>query len=819
MPVVVVESPAKAKTVGKYLGRGYKVVASFGHVRDLPQKDGSVDPDNGFEMTWQVPAESQKRIKEICDALKSDADLILATDPDREGEAISWHIRELVQRRRGLRLNGEPKRVVFNAVTESAVTQAMKEPRGIDMELVDAYLARRALDYLVGYRLSPVLWRKLPGAKSAGRVQSVCVRIISERESEIERFESKEYWNVTALFSTGDGGQFEARLNFLDGRKLGAHDITGQEMAEHAAARIRESEFIVGRVEEKPVSGRPPLPFTTATLQQEASRQLKLSPRMTMQTAQKLYETGLITYMRTDGVDMAAEAVTAVRRQIRKQFGADAVPASPNRHKTRAKNAQEAHECIRPTDPACGADSLGRLDAAQRNLYRLILQRTMACQMKPARFLQTRVDIHSADRGIGLRATGRVMRFAGHTAVYNEGKDEAEAPGDTSQSARLPVLKEGDPVITRKVSPSQHHTLPPPRFTEASLIKKMVELGIGRPSTYSTVVTTIQERGYVERDKMYLRPVPIGRLLTIFLQTYFGQYVEYEFTARMEEELDEISGGRKSRNDVLDRFWSGFSQSVAAASELRIGDVIESLSDTVIPAIRHLEGSRSCPQCGDGRLRLRISRNGNAHVGCSNNPECAFALTFDGTAMHIGPKLLGSDPDSGQDVSSHSGRYGPYVQVADGDGPKRASVPKDMDADGINLETALKLLALPRLIGPHPDDGKPVQAGIGRYGPYVRHDGSYAKLAGSEEAFSVGMNRAVDLLSAAPRRSAATSRSAKQLGEHPQGGAVTLRNGRYGPYVNWKRVNASVNRGQEYDSVTLEDALRLLEAKQKDRNS
>ena len=777
-------------------------------------------------MKWEVPAASRKHIQNIASALQSDNDLILATDPDREGEAISWHIQEVLRRRRGLRLPGEPKRVVFNAVTEQAVRKAMLEPRGIDMELVDAYLARRALDYLVGYTLSPVLWRKLPGARSAGRVQSVCVRIIVEREMEIEAFAAREYWSVTALCAAPGGDEFEAKLTHLDGNKLGRFDLPDEPAALRAAQAVSERAFAVASVSKKPVFSNPPPPFMTSTLQQDASRRLGMSPKRAMQTAQRLYEAGLITYMRTDGVDMAPEAVAGARREIKGRFGAAFLPKQPKRYKTRVKNAQEAHECIRPTEMGRDAGALKGAMADELRLYELIWKRAIACQMNPARFLQTAADILSTDGAVGLRASGRVTEFKGFTAVYGDrsdanGKDPEDDPETAAESnARLPDLREGDRIACASVTPRQHFTQPPPRYSEASLVKRMVELGIGRPSTYSSIVSTIQDRGYVSRKSGRLVPEPNGRLLTIFLKQYFQKYVEFEFTAGLEEELDDVSGGRKNRQDVLDRFWQEFEAAVAAASDLRIGDVLDRLSDMIVPTLlpAREDGAdiRLCPRCGRGRLNLRTSRNG-AFIGCSAYPECRFLLSLDGGETRPEPSSIGADPETGLEVTLSRGRFGPYLQLGPfergQEKPKRVTLPKELEPDSVDLEMALALLSLPRTVGAHPDDGEPVEAGIGRYGPFVRHRKKYAKLANTAEALEIGMNRAVDLLSQGPSRGRASSKTLKELGEHPEGGAVTVMDGRYGPYVKWDKTNATLPKSMDPSSVSLDDAIELINRK------
>ena len=837
MPVVVVESPAKAKTIERYLGPGYRVLASFGHVRDLPEKNGSVDPDNEFAMKWEVQASSQKRIKAIADALSGDNELILATDPDREGEAISWHVQELLRRRRGVRLTGEAKRVVFNAVTKPAVQEAMRNPRTIDMELVDAYLARRALDYLVGYTLSPVLWRKLPGARSAGRVQSVCVRLIVEREAEIQAFRPQEYWSVVARLRTERGEEFLAKLTMLDGKKLKKHDLETEEMAGRAVDAIRNSRFRVSGIDSKPTTRNPSAPFVTATLQQEASIKLRFNPRRTMRLAQALYEAGLITYMRTDGIEMAPEAIEAARKEIQGRFGSEYLPRSRRTYRNKAKNAQEAHECIRPTNLSLDGRAVSVSDSDQRRLYDLIWKRTVASQMQSARFLQTTCELRSDDERTGLRATGRVIQFDGFLKLLApaEGQRGADAKKDmksgNGENERLPELSEGERTELVAVDPAQHFTQPPPRFTEATLVKRMVELGIGRPSTYSSIVATIQDRGYVEAEKGSLLPKGTGWMLTGFLMTYFATYVGYEFTAGLEEELDDVSGGRKKRLDVLEQFWNGFSAAVANTEGLRIGEVLDQLSDMLVPQVLQTNGAqgdiRICPNCGNGRLTLRTGRGSGAFLGCSAYPECQFVLSLDGTKTETTTEVpavrkLGVDPETELEVTSRSGRFGPYLQLGErGKGkkkPKSISIPKGMDAQTLGLETALSLLALPRPVGNHPDDGEPIEAGIGRYGPYLKHGRKYVSVADANEVLTVGMNRAVELLAQGTKQSRGRSGASqgKDLGEHPKdGGTIRLLDGRYGPYVKWNRVNASLPKGTDPGTFSIEQAVELIEGKRR----
>ncbi len=832
MPVVVVESPAKAKTINKYLGSDYTVLASYGHVRDLPPKDGSVDPDHGFEMKWEVASDSKKHVKAIADALKEDPALILATDPDREGEAISWHLEEALRNRKALKADTPVSRVVFNAITKSAVTEAMKNPRDVDRDLVEAYLARRALDYLVGFNLSPVLWRKLPGSRSAGRVQSVALRIIVEREMEIEAFNAQEYWTVKAVLDTPRGQSFEARLTVLGGKKLDKFDIPDETAAELAVSAIESRDLTVKSVEAKPGTRNPSPPFMTSTLQQEASRKFGFGARQTMQIAQRLYEAGHITYMRTDGIDMAPEAVSAARDAIKARYDASYVPANPRVYKNKAKNAQEAHECIRPTRMTEDVASLKLADPDQRRLYDLIWKRTLASQMEAARLERTTVDIASADGQVELRATGQVITFDGFLRVYEEGRDDVIDDDDKV----LPQIMEGEPAKKQSITPDQHFTQPPPRYTEATLVKKMEEIGIGRPSTYASIVTTIQDRGYVRKEKNRLFPEDKGRLVTVFLVEYFRKYVGYDFTAKLESELDDITNGDREWQDVLSRFWRDFKAAIEETSELRITDVLDKINEVLEP---HLfppteDGGdpRLCPNCGAGRLSMRTARSGGAFIGCSNYPDCRYTRAFGppGTEPESGippeGKLLGED--AGDQIWVHKGRFGPYVQrgvvTEDNKKPPRQGVPDGWEPAEISLAQAVKLLELPRLIGQHPEDGVNIWANIGRYGPYLKHaettsfkGGTNANLESIEEVWEVGMNRAVQLIDEkkASRGRGRQAKTLKDLGEHPdRGGAVAIMDGKYGPYVKWEKVNATLPDNTEPDNVTMELAVQLIEERE-----
>ena len=823
MNLVVVESPAKAKTINKYLGSDYVVLASYGHVRDLPAKDGSVKPDEDFEMLWDVDPKAAKRLNDIADAAKGAERIILATDPDREGEAISWHVLEVLQKKKAVK-GAKVERVVFNAITKSAVTEAMKNPRDIDMELVEAYLARRALDYLVGFTLSPVLWRKLPGSRSAGRVQSVALRLVVDREIEIERFKTQEYWSVEADVSAG-GDPFLARMVKHQGKRLTKFDLGNEGSAQAAQAAVKAATFKISAVEMKPARRSPAPPFTTSTLQQEASRKLGFSAQRTMQAAQKLYEgidiggetVGLITYMRTDGVQSAPEALDEARTVIAGLYGREYVPESARIYKTKAKNAQEAHEAIRPTSLARNPGSL-RLESDLGRLYELVWKRMIASQMEAARIERTSIDLESADGQTALRATGQVVLFDGYLAVYEEGRDDDA----DDEGGRLPQVKEGADARVIAARADQHFTEPPPRYSEASLVKKMEELGIGRPSTYASVLTVLRDREYVRMDKNRFIPEDKGRLVTAFLEQFFRRYVEYDFTAALEEKLDLVSAGELNWKALLREFWEGFHSAVGEISELRVTHVLDALNEALGPHIfpARADGTdpRGCPTCGTGQLSLKTGKFG-AFIGCSNYPECRFtrqiAQSDSEAAADNGDRELGVDPETGLTVFLKSGRFGPYVQLGEEGKPKRASLPKGWSAPDMDLDKGLRLLRLPRDVGAHPEDGAMIIAGIGRFGPFVLHNGTYANLPGVDEVFEVGLNRAVALLAekraGGGRGGRGESAALKDLGAHPADGApVKILSGRYGPYIKHGATNANVPRGTEPAEVTLEDAVRLL---------
>ena len=841
MDVLVVESPAKAKTIGKYLGPGYTVLASYGHVRDLPPKDGSVRPDEDFAMDWEVDGQSQKRIQAIAQAVTKGGKLYLATDPDREGEAISWHVLDILKKKKAL-AGVDVKRVTFNAITKQSVLDAVAHPRDLDQPLIDAYLARRALDYLVGFTLSPVLWRKLPGSRSAGRVQSVALRLICEREAEIEIFKSREYWTVDTVFGTAKKQTLKARLTHLDGRKLDKFDLDTQERAEQARREIERRAFAVSSIDRRQVRRNPPPPFITSTLQQEASRKLGIGAATAMRIAQRLYEgvdiggetVGLITYMRTDGVQLAPEAIGQTRRLIEQRYGQGYVPASPRVYTSKAKNAQEAHEAIRPTDLfRTPQDVAAHLDKDQLALYELIWKRTVASQMESAVLDQVTVDIASGDKTVQLRATGSVVKFNGFLTLYDEGRDEKNE--DDENATILPDVAEAEGLERREVLPEQHFTEPPPRYSEASLVKKLEELGIGRPSTYASIIEVLQRRNYVKLDRKRFIPEDRGRIVTAFLQTYFPRYVEYNFTAHLEDELDDISGGKIDWRQVLREFWKAFSAAVGETKNLRVSEVLDKLDEELGPHFFPANDNggkspRTCPSCADGRLGLKLGKFG-AFIGCSNYPECRFTRKLgvvdpDADAASGAnldkPRVLGTDPVSGMDVTLRNGPYGLYLQIGEAVPktkdtpavkPKRASLLKGMTPDDVTLEKALAILSLPRELGPHPEDKEPVLAGVGRFGPYVKHGTKYKSIPADESVLEIGMNRAVALLAEAKaaRGGRAAAKPLRIVGNHPADEApIELYDGRYGQYVKHGGINATVPRDLKPEELTVDQAVSLL---------
>ncbi|MBR1124994.1 type I DNA topoisomerase [Bradyrhizobium lablabi] len=830
MNIVIVESPAKAKTINKYLGPSYEVLASFGHVRDLPAKNGSVDPEANFQMIWEVDPKANSRLNDIAKALKGADRLILATDPDREGEAISWHVLEVMKEKRALK-DQKIERVVFNAITKQAVSEAMKAPRQIDGALVDAYMARRALDYLVGFTLSPVLWRKLPGARSAGRVQSVALRLVCDRELEIEKFVPREYWSLVATLTTPRGDAFEARLVGADGKKIARLDIGSGAEAEDFKKAIEAANFTVTTVEAKPARRNPQAPFTTSTLQQEASRKLGFAPAHTMRIAQRLYEgidiggetTGLITYMRTDGVQIDPSAITQARKVIGEDYGNAYVPDAPRQYQTKAKNAQEAHEAIRPTDLSRRPSEMRRkLDNDQARLYELIWTRTIASQMESAELERTTVDIaaKAGSRVLELRASGQVVKFDGFLALYQEGRDDEE----DEDSRRLPAMSEGEALKRQALAVTQHFTEPPPRFSEASLVKRMEELGIGRPSTYASILQVLKDRGYVKLEKKRLHGEDKGRVVVAFLENFFARYVEYDFTASLEEQLDRISNNEISWQQVLKDFWRDFIGAVDDIKDLRVAEVLDALDDMLGPHIYppRADGGdvRQCPTCGTGRLNLKAGKFG-AFVGCSNYPECRYTRPLAADSEASADRVLGKDPETDRDVVVKAGRFGPYIQLgeqkdyAEGEKPKRAGIPKNMSPSDMELELALKLLSLPREIGKHPETGQPITAGIGRFGPFVKHEKTYASLEAGDEVFDIGLNRAVTLIAEKVAKGPSGRRfgadPGKPLGDHPTLGGVAVKNGRYGAYVTAGGVNATIPSDKTPDTITLAEAIALID--------
>ena len=848
--VVVVESPAKAKTINKYLGGDYRVLASFGHVRDLPPKDGSVRPDEDFAMDWESEDRGERQVNEIARALKGARRLFLATDPDREGEAISWHVQDMLARKGALK-GVEVRRITFNEITKRAIQHAIAHPRDLDAPLIDAYLARRALDYLVGFTLSPVLWRKLPGSRSAGRVQSVALRLICEREAEIEAFRAREYWTVEGRFTTPQGAPFTARLTHLDGKKLDQFDLPDEASAMRAKSAVEAGTFSVVSVEKRRVRRNPPAPFTTSTLQQEASRKLGMGAQQTMRTAQQLYEgvdiqgetVGLITYMRTDGVQMAREAIAAIRDHVKSDFGPDYLPSAPREYSSKAKNAQEAHEAIRPTDVANTPERVARfLDDRQRKLYELIWKRAVASQMQSAELDQTTVEIADPARRTVLRATGSVIAFDGFLKLYREDEDDRAAdaraglvtgvsPGaqEDEESRTLPPMREQDPLKRGDVSALQHFTQPPPRFSEATLVKKLEELGIGRPSTYASILQTLQDRDYVKLDKRRFFPEDRGRLVTTFLVHFFERYVDTGFTAGLEEQLDDISGGKIDWRAVMRAFWDDFRKAVDATKDLKISDVIDTLDEELGPHFFPERGDgadpRVCPACSGGRLGLRLGRTG-AFIGCSNYPECRYTrpLVAPGaegegsTGLTEGPRELGSDPATGEQVTVRRGPYGVYVQLGEGGTdakgkptkPRRASLTRDMDPDTLDLDRALKLLSLPRVVGRDPESGEEIQAGLGRFGPYIKVGSIFQSLETGDDVLSLGMNRAMELLAKARAK-------VRFVGPHPKDGApVEIRKGRFGPYAQHGKMVANLPRILVMEDATLEETVALLAEKGKE---
>ncbi len=816
MKLVIVESPAKAKTINKYLGSDYKVLASFGHIRDLPSKDGSVKPDEDFAMTWELSSGGKKRLNDIIAAVKDADTIVLASDPDREGEAIAWHILEELTARKKIK-DKKIERVVFHEITKSAVTEAIKNPRQIDNNLVSAYMGRRALDYLVGFTLSPVLWRKLPGSKSAGRVQSVALRLICDRETEIEKFKAEEYWTVDVDLITKTQALIKSHLINLDGKKLEKFDLNTEAKAQEAKAKIEAQEFSIANVERKQTNRYPSPPFTTSTLQQEAARKLRFSAKKTMQVAQKLYEEGLITYMRTDSVNLSKEAIEACREAIVKYFGDPYLPKTAKEYKTKSKNAQEAHEAIRPAHIMDTPKKLEtKLDSDAHKLYELIWKRTVACQMNPAVMDRVTIDSISGDKQILLRATGQVIKFDGFLKLYVESNDDND---EDDENRILPNVETGEAVNKGEIRPEQHFTTPPPRFTEASLVKKLEELGIGRPSTYASIIAVLQDRKYVRVEKLRFIPEDRGRIVTVFLENFFKKYVEYDFTAQLEEYLDDISNGEMEWKKLLGGFWAKFIKNIEAVQPLQISEVIEKIDEVLsyhlFPPREDGSDPRICPECGKGRLSIKLGKFG-AFLGCSNYPECKYTKPLTDVAEEIGndtPKAPNPEDKTmgelnGLNVYLKKGPYGFYIQLGEDatattEKPKRVALPRNLKPEEVTPEQALILASLPRQLG------NGIEANIGKFGQYLKQGNKSKSLTGSDNIFNITLERAEEILKNVAERPAG-----KVLGQNPKDKSdITVLSGRYGPYIKCGKNNYAIPREFKDKELTLEDALKIMTAK------
>jgi DNA topoisomerase-1 len=831
MYTLVVESPAKAKTINKYLGKDFTVLASFGHVRDLPSKDGSVRPDEDFAMDYEVDAGSRKHLSAIADAVKNSDILYLATDPDREGEAISWHVVEALRASKKLKKNIEIKRVTFTEITKKAVLHAVANPRDIDMDLVNAQQARRALDYLVGFSISPILWRKLPGARSAGRVQSVALRLICERDSEIEQFVAQEYWDISTQLLAASGEHVTARLTHWKGEKLEKLTLKDAATAHAITDALQQKKVVVEEVKPKQMRRNPYPPFTTSTLQMDASRRLGFSAKQTMMIAQKLYEgvsvdgeaVGLITYMRTDGVQVSQDAMQEARALIASDFGENYLPSSPRIYSSKAKNAQEAHEAIRPTSLKRTPYAMkAHLSAEQYKLYELIWKRMVASQMEAAVYDQMSITFAESTNPAALRASGSVLRFDGFLKLYRQGLDDDQS--DEAENQALPPLKEGETLVISTVTPAQHFTEAPPRYTEASLVKRLEELGIGRPSTYAAIISVLQDRGYVALDKKRFIAQMRGRLVNAFLEGYFTKYVEYDFTADLEAQLDEVSDGKRDWKAMLGAFWQPFIALVNETKEAPPRAILEQIDSRLATFIYGKQevsaDDKSCPTCHEGTLHLKVGKFG-AFLGCTRYPECNYTKPLDvgGENQDVNagdvefPKLLGTHPVSGAEIHLKKGPYGIYAEMEEGGKPKRAGVPKGKEIASFTLEDAIQLLALPRLIGVHPETGKDIKAGLGRFGAYIQHDGKYVSLKGDDDVLSIGMNRAVTLIAQAAEKGAGKKEAPplRTLGAHPEDGTeLHIYEGKYGPYIKYKKLNASLPKGAEVEEFTLQEAVALL---------
>ena len=827
MAVVIVESPAKAKTINRYLGNKYTVLASYGHVRDLNDKRGSVDPENNFSMKWQINPKSTKHISDIKSALAKDNHLILATDPDREGEAISWHLVEILKKQKSLKEDTKVQRIVFNAITKTSVLEAINNPRDLDGPLIEAYLARRALDYLLGYNMSPSLTKVGFGFQSAGRVQSPTLRLIVDREMEIESFKPQEYWSINLSLIYERNKKFEAKGIEYKNKKIEKFTINTKEYAHEIVKDFQNSKFFVEDISSVPKKRKPLPPFLTSTLQQDANNRLFMGAQQTMSVAQKLYEAGHITYMRTDGIDMAPEAMTTTRNTIKKIYGDKFLPDKPRFYKNKIVNAQEAHECIRPTDITKTSENLNLQDINQKKLYDLIRNRTLASQMEDEISETTTVILKNEDKSNSLKATGRVVIFEGFRKAFSYDENEEI---NNNENKELPIIEEGKEVITDDVVPQQHFTQAKPRYSEATLVKKMVDLGIGRPSTYASIVSTIQSRQYVRKEKNRLIPEDKGKLISIFLTEYFRKYVEYDYTAELEVELDNISSGKSEWVKILAKFWKEFYPTIEAAKDLRIAEVLDKINEILTPHIfPNNDGKkdpRLCHSCNEGILSIRTSRSGSAFIGCSNYPECKFVRPFAViTDESINEKstegAIGLD-DRGIEIFLKSGRFGPYVQLGNSSEqnpkPKRTSIPKNFETSKITIEIARKLLDLPKVLGNHPSDNEPIHSAIGPYGPYLKHNSVYANIKDLEDFLSIGMNRAVELLSENEKKNSNSKKASsvlKIIGVHPEGGDIQLMNGRFGPYIKYKKSNISIKNKDNLEDINLDVALELINNKKK----
>jgi DNA topoisomerase-1 len=826
MNVLIVESPSKAKSINKYLGNSYKVLASIGHIRDLAPKNDAIDTKNNFQMKWETSDRGKKVIKDIVEVAKNSENLYLATDPDREGEAIAWHVETMLREIPKLaHLNIH--RITFNEITKNAVLEALKEPRKVDKNLVNAYLARRALDFLVGFNLSPVLWRKLPGSKSAGRVQSVALKIITEREIEIEKFNPKEYWSLKAIFNKSQDKEFEGRLIKINDKKIEKLSIKTDSEATDFLTQIKNNKYKVKEIQKKETKRNPYAAFTTSSMQIESSRKLGFSANQTMRAAQKLYEgaeidgepTGLITYMRTDSVIMSKDAIEKVRSYIVEKLGKEYIPVEPRIYKSKAKNAQEAHECIRPTNINLSPEILKKyLNSDEYKLYEIIWQRAVSSQMTSAIIDQVSVNIVNDEESIIFRSNGSSIKFPGMLAVYKETKEDDRKEDEDDNSNLLPPLEEGENLNLINAEKNQHFTLPPPRYTEASLVKKLEELGIGRPSTYASIIKVLQDRNYVLLDKKRFNPHDRGRVVSVFLENFFYKYVEYDFTADMETKLDEISDGKLNWKEVIQKFWETFKvlcDDTVGKSNREIIDVIDNTLGPHFFPPHGADKDRKCPSCNSGRIGLKVGKFGG-FVGCSNYPECKYTLQFNQITDEknrelAGPKEIGIYPETGELITIRKGPYGVYMQVGEGTNekkPKRVSIPKNFEAEEIGLNTAIQLLSLPRKLGFHPENNLTVSAGIGMYGPYVLHNKKYKALEKTDNILDIDLERAIELIAKPTNRGNTTL---KTYGEHPEEKKeITAHNGKYGFYVKCGKINASLLGDQTIETLNLDEAIKLI---------